>query len=236
MNRSLAVIPARGGSKRIPNKNIRDFCGRPMMSHILEAAKNSQLFDVIHVSTESDKIAEVADQYGFPVDFARPNELADDHTPIMPVLRYVLDEYAKLGRRFDEVALLMACAPLVTSADLIQAHDLFCAHGATTPVLGVATYPCPVEWAFRRDSEGRLTPVQPGMFAVRSQDLEPSYFDAGLFSFFPAKLVLGSEGAGSDANFIGQILPRYKAIDIDTPDDWALAEAIFRGVRLSAEG
>jgi N-acylneuraminate cytidylyltransferase len=207
-----------------------------MMSYILEAARKSQLFDVVHVSTESHHVAEVAGQYGCPVDFARPIELADDLTPIMPVLRYVLDEYAKLGRRFDEVAMLMACAPLVTATDLVQAHELFCAHGAAIPVLAVAPYPCPVEWAFRRDSKGRLSPIQPGMFAVRSQDLEPSYFDAGLFSFFPAKAVLNTEGAGSDANFIGQILPRYKAIDIDTPDDWTLAEAIFRGVRQSAGG
>ena len=224
----LAVIPARGGSKRIPNKNVRDFCGRPMIAHSLAAARDSGLFDVVHVSTDSDAIATVAADCGFPVDFMRPGDLADDHTPIMPVLKYAVSEYRNLGKTFDEVWLLMACAPLTSAADLAAAAGLFASAGGETPLLAVSEYPAPVEWAFRRRGDGRLAPVQSGMFAVRSQDLEKGYFDAGSFAAFPNARVLASEGAGSDAGFIGYVLPKGTAVDIDDERDWMLAEAIYR--------
>lgn len=224
----LVVIPARGGSKRIPNKNIRDFCGKPMLAHALDAARASALFDTIHVSTDSETIADVAAHCGNPVDFMRPAALADDHTPIMPVLKYAAEEYQCRGRTFDQVWLLMACVPLIEARDLIAAEQLFRDAGGGQPLLAVAEFQAPVEWAFRREAEGRLVPVQPGMFAVRSQDLEKKYFDAGAFAVFPAATVLSSEGAGSDAGFLGYPLPKGMAIDIDDEQDWALAETIFR--------
>src|SRR5438874_1339312 len=101
MTRRLAVIPARGGSKRIKNKNIRDFCGKPMIAYVLEVARESGLFDKIHVSTESAEIRQTVERLGFAVDFARPAELADDHTPIMPVLKHVVTTYASRGQTFD---------------------------------------------------------------------------------------------------------------------------------------
>lgn len=224
----LAIIPARGGSKRIPNKNIRDFCGQPMITHVLSAARASGLFTTVHVSTESESIRDVAAQFGFPPDFPRPAELADDHTPIMPVLRQAVQEYASLGVRFDEVWLLMACAPLIDAKDLSSAATLFQQAGGERPLLAVSEYPTPIEWAFSRGENGTLTPVKAGMFAVRSQDLERRYFDAGSFAVFPASLVLESQGAGSDSCFIGYVLPKGTAIDIDDEQDWQLAEAIYR--------
>lgn len=113
MSLRLAIVPARGGSTRIPEKNIRDFCGKPMIAHILNAARKSGLFEFIHVSTESTHIAEIVQRLGFPIDFPRPGELANDHTPLMPVLKYVVETYQSSGRRFDEIWLLMACAPLI---------------------------------------------------------------------------------------------------------------------------
>jgi N-acylneuraminate cytidylyltransferase len=223
----LAVIPARGGSKRIPNKNIRDFCGQPMISHVLMAARTSGLFETIHVSTESENIRDVAVAFGLTPDFPRPNELADDHTPIMPVLRYVAEEYAKRGQIFDEIWLLMACAPLIDANDLLKAAILFQESGSQDPLLAVSEYPAPIEWAFSRDDDGALTPVQAGMFAIRSQDLRKHYFDAGSFAAFSAARVLQSEGAGSDSGFIGYPLPKGSAIDIDDEQDWQLAEAIY---------
>lgn len=228
MTRRLAIIPARGGSKRIPNKNIRDFCGQPMITHILQAAQESELFEVIHVSTESLLIHETVENFGLGIEFMRPVELADDHTPIMPVLKYVAETYASRGQLFDQVWLLMACAPLVESIDLQQAAQLFDQTGGTNPVLAISEYPVPIEWAFSRASDGKLTPVQPGMFALRSQDLAKKYFDAGIFAAFPAATVQASEGAGSDDGFIGHILPKSKAIDIDDEADWVLAEAMYR--------
>ena len=230
MAKRIAIIPARGGSKRIPNKNIRDFCGMPMISYILDVAKKSELFDSIHVSTDSERIAETVTKLGYPIDFMRPSNLADDNTTIMPVLRYVVDTYLERGEEFDEVSLLMACAPLIEVEDLVGAASLLQLHNNQKAVLGVAPYSAPVEWAFERHSDGTLVPLQPGMFSVRSQDIETKYFDAGMFCFFPIKSILESEGAGRDDGFIGQILPKYKSVDIDEPEDWLLAEAIYMGL------
>jgi pseudaminic acid cytidylyltransferase len=230
VNRRLAVIPARGGSKRIPNKNIRDFCGAPMMTHIIQAALTSELFDEIHVSTDSEEIVELMGSIGLGVDFMRPAQLADDYTPIMPVLKFVLEEYLGRGKTFNSVALLMACAPMITASDLRGAAGLFDSHHCKQSVLGVAEYPCPVEWAFRRESNGVLVPVQPGMFSVRSQDLAPAYYDAGQFCFMPSERVLATVGAGSDEGFLGYPIQRHQAIDIDTMDDWRFAELVFKSV------
>ena len=224
----LAIIPARGGSKRIPNKNIRDFCGQPMITHVLGSARASGLFTKVHVSTESEAIRDVAARFGFSPDFPRPAELADDHVPIMPVLRYAAQEYVKRGEEFEEVWLLIACAPFVDAPDLVGAANLFQEAGGQQPLLAVSEYPAPIEWAFSRGENGALTPVQAGMFAMRSQDLEKHYFDAGSFAVFSSKRVLESEGAGSDSGFIGYPLPKGTAIDIDDEQDWQLAEAIYR--------
>ena len=226
----LAIIPARGGSKRILNKNIRDFCGKPIISYTLETLQTSGLFDVIHVSTDSESISDVVSNFGFPPDFSRPSELADDYTPIMPVLKYVCEEYVKREQFFDQVCLLMPTAPFLEAEDLIAAEKQFLQAGADTPLLGVSEYQAPIDWAFKLNENGKLIPIQSGMFAKRSQDLKRSYFDIGSFALFPSKTVLESEGAGSDLGFIGQVLPKYKAIDIDTLDDWKLAEALYRGL------
>ena len=228
MTARIAIIPARGGSKRIPKKNIRDFCGRPMIAHILQAARVSGLFDVIHVSTESVDIREVVEKLGFPIDFMRPEKLADDHTPIMPVMKYVVDTYAAKGQVFDQVWLLMACAPHTGAHDLQQAAAMFDRVGGGNPLMAVSEYPAPIEWAFTRSEDGKLTPTQAGMFAVRSQDMEKKYFDTGSFAAFPAATVLASQGSGSDSGFVSYVLPKGSVIDIDEEADWALAEEIYR--------
>lgn len=223
----LAIIPARGGSKRIPQKNIRDFCGNPMISYILETARKSQLFDVTHVSTESYEIRNVVEKLGFTIDFMRPMELADDFTPLMPVLRYVVDRYYNQGKSFNQVWLLMACSPLIRPQDLQNASKKFENAGGTFPLLAVSEYPVPVEWAFSLSEEGKLTPVQPGLFSTRSQDLGKKYYDTGSFAIFPSENVQESKGAGSDHGFIGYPLPKGSFIDIDDQEDWKIAEALF---------
>lgn len=228
MPRRLAIVPARGGSKRIPNKNVREFCGRPMISYVLDAAQTSSLFNVIHVSTDSSEIAKVVADLGFPPDFPRPANLADDHTPLMPVLRYAAETYAGRGQTFDQIWLLMACAPLIRSQDLRDAAALFEAAGNSSAVLSVTRYPAPIEWAFGRRTDGRLVPVEPGKFALRSQDLEPRYFDTGSYVIYPAAQVLSSVGAGDDTRFIGHVQPRLRSIDIDDLEDWHNAELLYR--------
>jgi pseudaminic acid cytidylyltransferase len=228
----LAVVPARGGSKRIPHKNVRDFCGKPMMAHILEVARESGLFDIIHVSTDDAEIAKIAGELSLAPEFMRPGELADDHTAVMAVLKHVAAEYEKRGIVFEQIWLLMACAPMTLASDLVGADRLFVGAGGQAPVLAVSEFPVPIEWAFRREVDGRLVPVQPGQFAVRSQDLEKRYFDAGSFAVFPASHVRASQATGSDAGFIGYTLRKGAAVDIDDEHDWSLAEAIFRFQRL----
>jgi len=230
MSKRIAIVPARGGSKRVPKKNIRDFCGAPMISHILSAASECGLFDEIHISTDCDEIAGVVEKLGFAVEFRRPASLSDDHTPLMPVCKYVLDEYIKRGQIFDSMTLLMPCSPMITAQDLRGGAALFDAHEGKHAVLSVSEYPCPVEWAFRLDSGGALLPLQPGMFSVRSQDLAPAYYDAGQFCIMPIHRVLAAEGAGNDEGYIGYPIQKYQAIDIDTMGDWQFAELVFNGI------
>lgn len=236
MIRRLAIIPARGGSKRIPNKNVRDFCGKPMIAYILDVARRSGLFECIHVSTDDARIAQVAADLGFAPDFMRPAELADDHAPLMPVLKHATSEFVRRGQKIDQVWLLMACAPLIESDDLRNAEELFMRAGGERAVLAVAPFPAPVEWAFDRHMDGSLVAVQPGMFAVRSQDLAPKYYDTGSFCVFSAHRVMQSSGAGDDSGFVGHVLPRHKAIDIDTEEDWLLAETMFRSLKVGGAG
>ena len=199
-----------------------------MITHILRTALNSGLFAKIHVSTEDEKIQRVATEFGCPPDFSRPNELADDQTPIMPVLKYVTEEYSRRDTHFDEVWLLMACAPLIRPNHLISAAQLAEKFKSNRQVLAVSEFSVPIEWAFDRDETGALHPVEPGMFAKRSQDLPKRYFDAGAFAIFPVNNVLNATFSGSDAGFVGYALPKGSAIDIDDLDDWHLAERLFR--------
>jgi pseudaminic acid cytidylyltransferase len=229
--RRLAIVPARGGSKRIPDKNIRKFGGRPMIAHILETAQRSKLFDQIHVSTESPRVAAVAESLGHKVDFLRPVTLSQDDTPLMPVLRYVVETYEAQARRFDEIWLLMPCSPMIELGDLEGAAMLYAQWRAQRAVLAVATYPVPIEWAYERGNDGQLCPRERGQFLVRSQDLGVKYYDAGTFAVFPAQRVIGSTGAGDDIGFVGYVLPRHKAIDIDTEEDWHFAEILFAGMK-----
>lgn len=218
-------MPARGGSKRIPRKNIVPFCGKPLMVHCLDAARESGLFDEIHVSTDDAEIFATAEAYGFPPGFLRDAALADDFTPIRPVLRWVIDRYAAQGRRFDACCLLFPTAPLIEASDLTAASALLERHDLGRPVMAVARFPCPVEWAFRLAEDGALSEVMPGKSEIRSQDLQEAWYDAGTFSFFPAA-ALQEDGA---AGFLGYPLARHKAVDIDTPEDLDLAEILFKG-------
>jgi N-acylneuraminate cytidylyltransferase len=229
--RRLAIIPARGGSKRIPNKNIRDFCGRPMLVHILETARRSGLFAAIHVSTDSEVIGNVAAQAGFAPQFPRPRELADDHTPLIPVLRWTAMEFVRRGQEFDEIWLLMACAPLLRPHHLLEMAASMESLGADCRALmGVMPFPAPVQRGFLRDANGKLIPVAPEFFATRSQDLPVTYHDAGVVDIYRMPFLTESGDDDWSSKFHGHPLPRSAAVDIDNEDDWAFAEALYRGL------
>lgn len=226
-SRRLAVIPARGGSKRIKDKNIIGFMGKPMIWYSLKAARNSRLFDTIHVSTDSSRIAAVAGRLGFPVDFMREPELSGDRAPLMAVLRWTLQEYARRGQTYTEVCLLMATAPLLDAADLVAAQRVFARHPGRSQVIGVSPMAVPVEWALDREADGRVAFRQSGASSIRSQDLRRAYFDTGLFAFFDAAEIL--EPPVRPGPVFSHLLPRSKAVDIDEPEDLELAKVLFRG-------
>lgn len=231
----IAIIPARGGSKRIPRKNVADFCGRPMIEYSLRAAEASELFDTIHVSTEDEGIAAVVRKLGFDTPFLRPKHLADDVTPIMPVLRHALTRFAEEGMHFDQVCLILATCPFLEAEDLRGAARLYDQHHGEQAVLSVAPYPVPIEWAYGMEENGQLIPRTPGAFAIRSQELETCYYDTGTFVLFPTSFILEADGAGDDTRYVGYPLAKHKGIDIDDAHDWAFAEIVFRSLYLSKD-
>jgi N-acylneuraminate cytidylyltransferase len=225
---TIAILPARSGSKRIKNKNIIDFCGKPIIAYALEAASKSQLFDKIHVSTDSTKIKKVVESLGYPVEFMRPPELAGDIVGTIPVLQWVLEKYNTLNKNYDDVFSIMPTAPFLKPDDLIKAYELYLKHNRKHPLHIVSEFPVPVEWAYRRDAEGLLDPVQPGAYAIRSQDLEKAYYETGPFSIFNTSHIISSDPV-TDEGFISYVMPRDRAIDIDNYQDLKFAEKIFLG-------
>ncbi|MCP4160209.1 MAG: acylneuraminate cytidylyltransferase family protein [Deltaproteobacteria bacterium] len=230
----IAIIPARGGSKRIPHKNIVDFCGKPMISYALKVAEKSGLFDKIHVSTDSPKIAEVVQSLGVEVDFMRSAKLADDHTGIMPVLENVLNEYDRHGQIFNHIMVLMPCCPLLLPEDIISGYEVYSSFNGERPLHVVAPYPAPIEWAYRRNANGVLIPKNPGAYAIRSQDFEPAYYECGPFSLFHRNHIF-SKIPSTDEGFCSITLPRTRAVDIDEHEDLLFAESMFRALKPEVE-
>jgi len=227
----LAIIPARGGSKRIKNKNIKNFCGQPIINYIISSAKESKLFDKIHVSTESNLIKEVVEKNQLSIDFMRPERLSDDFTPLMPVISFVLDTYKTMNIYFDEVWLLFACAPLIDKDDLISASKVYSAQeiNLKKPLLSVVESPSPIERSYLKDSKNILHPRYGDKLKERSQDLPKSFYDSGTFVIYPNSFLSQQEKKVINDDYIGYELSTMKAIDIDTQKDWDLAEALFRG-------
>lgn len=224
----LCVIPARGGSKRIKRKNVRDFAGRPMLTHALTAALESGVFDHVHVSTEDDEVASVAAAAGAEPVFRRNPALADDHTPIRDVVRTELARFAMEGRSFKTVALVYATAVLIDAEDLRGAASAF-AEEPEKPLLAVVDAGTPLE-RLMVDSEGVLRPALLEGFANRTQDLTPAYRDAGAFCFFSATTLEADTDGAQALDFRPFALPHWKAVDIDTEDDWRFAELIKAGL------
>lgn len=221
----LAVIPARGGSKRIPRKNIRDFAGRPILAWPIAAARDSGLFDTVMVSTEDDEIAAVARDAGAEVPFLRSPATADDHSVLLDVLGEVVAAYQARGQTFDTVCCLMATAALVTSNGLKRGHQLF-QTGEFDSVFPVVRFGSPIQRALRRDAAGHTAMLAPEHYASRSQDLEPAYHDAGQFYWMSAAACLAKTPTFSGRAGSFEV-EEIEAQDIDTPTDWRLAELKF---------
>ena len=223
--RRLAIIPARGGSKRIKNKNIVDFLGKPLISYSLEAVSTSGLFDCVHVSTDSSQIAAVSASLGFPVDFMRPESLADDLTPLFPVLRWVVSKYESTGLSFDSVTCVFPTAPLLHADDLISANAHFEDCECKYPLLSFSEFPVPLEWAFRDFGQGVFCPLNQAMLSVRSQDLSPAYYETGCFAIYSVDHLKVNDLILSHT--LAHLIPRSRSVDIDNPSDLDYAKRLY---------
>lgn len=222
----LCVIPARGGSKRIPRKNIKSFCGKPMITWPILAAAHSGCFDRIIVSTDDPEIAEVAQAHGAEVPFLRPAVLSDDLTGTIPVVAHALEWQSQHGESANEVCCIYATAPFVQGADLqrgLQVLRSTCADYA----FSVTTYAFPIQRAIRITSNRRVEMFNPEHFNTRSQDLEEAWHDAGQFYWGTSQAWLSGKPIFSHGS-APVPLPRYRVQDIDTIEDWTQAELIFK--------
>ncbi|PSF12968.1 pseudaminic acid cytidylyltransferase [Marinobacter shengliensis] len=224
----LAVIPARGGSKRIPRKNIKEFCGKPMIAWSIEAALESKCFDHVIVSTDDREIAEVAQQYGAEVPFFRPQELADDHTATRPVINHAIEEAASRWGMPDCVCCIYATAPFIQAGDLRSAFDML-DQGTAKFVFSAGRFAYPIQRGFRVNDAGRVERLWPEHRYTRSQDLEEAYHDAGQFYWGRTGAFLDFEDPMS-VEGIAYVLPGTRVHDIDTKEDWAVAELIFKAL------
>ncbi|MGB3727493.1 MAG: pseudaminic acid cytidylyltransferase [Glaciecola sp.] len=222
----LALIPARAGSKRIKHKNIRDFCGKPLIAYTIETAIASKLFDDIVVSTDSEEIADIAVSLGATVPFLRPAELADDYATTRDVIDHAITALQEQGKHYEYCCCIYATSPLLKPRYLTQSLDALQNAPDKAFAFSVAHYDFPVQRALKLTENGGLGPMFPHFIDTRSQDLVETVHDAGQFYWgrcegFLSKKVIFSEHA------IPILLPRYAVQDIDTEEDWKMAELLF---------
>jgi pseudaminic acid cytidylyltransferase len=225
----VAIIPARGGSKRIPRKNIRLFAGKPIMAYSIGTAQQSGIFDKIIVSTDDREIAEVARQFGAETPFVRPSELADDFATTASVIFQALDWLRSNGFQVSYVCCIYATAPFLKPEYISKGLELLREKNGAT-AFSVTRFSYPVFRALKLNNAGRLEMIWPQYRMSRSQDLPEAYHDAGQFywadveKFYQVKYLLSDDS-------IPIILPNYLVHDIDTPEDWETAERMFKAVQ-----
>ena len=223
---NLALIPARGGSKRIPRKNIRSFRGRPMIAWSIEAARTAGCFDHILVSTDDEEIAAVAGSYGAEVPFLRPAHLADDQATTQAVVLHAVQWCEQQGLDPQAVCCLYATAPFVQPADLVAAGLLLDEAPTSSFVFTATSFPFPIQRAIHIDASGRSAMFHPEHFNTRSQDLEEAFHDAGQFYWARPEAWATNPNLFDDGRPL--ILPRWRVQDIDTEEDWTRAELLHQ--------
>jgi pseudaminic acid cytidylyltransferase len=222
----LAVIPARGGSKRIPKKNIKQFCGKPIVCWSIEAARSSGCFDKVIVSTDDETIAEISQEAGAYVPFARPAELSDDHTSTGAVVSHCIRWALKESENIDFVCCIYATAPFVTP-DLLRLALSRLEVSGKSYCFPVTRYSHPIQRALKINSDNELSMIDPSMIAVRTQDLEETYHDVGQFYWGTSKAWLSGEPILGGRS-VPIVLSNHEVKDIDHIDDWKHAEEYFK--------
>lgn len=223
--RKIAIITARGGSRRIPRKNIREFCGKPILAYSIEAAVASGVFDHVMVSTEDEEIADMAKRYGAEVPFFRSEKTADDYASTSDVLLEVLEEYGKRGEQFDIGCCIYPTAPFVTAGKLRDAVGKLAESDADS-LIPVVSFSYPPQRALVME-EGRLTFRYPEYLESRSQDLQVHYHDAGQFYVFRTA-AFRRTGKVMAGNILPLVVPELEVQDIDNETDWRMAEMKYR--------
>lgn len=226
----VAIIPARGGSKRIPGKNLRLFQGKPVISYSIQAALETRIFDRVIVSTDSDEIAGLAESLGAQVPFLRPAELADDHTGTDAVLVHELSEMTKQGNDVKQFCCIYPTAPLVQVQFIKKGHQVLCETGASV-VISVATFSSPIFRSLVVNSNGRLEMNWPEHASTRSQDLPEAYSDAGQFYWADTTKYLAEKKLFCH-DAVPVVIPRFLVQDIDTVEDWETAELMYQVLQL----
>jgi pseudaminic acid cytidylyltransferase len=230
VTRSIAIITARGGSKRIPSKNIKFFLGKPIIAYSISAALDAGCFDEVMVSTDDNEIAKVAREFGANVPFLRSMETSNDFATTSDVLIEVLNEYCCHDKTFDQACCIYPTAPFVTAERLRQAYDLLIHTGADT-VLPVVRFGFPIQRALAIE-DNRLKVLWPENLNIRSQDLPPAYHDSGQFYFLQVTRFLETQNLFG-SNTVPIELPESEVQDIDTLEDWKMAEMKYQILQLS---
>ncbi|MBN2683410.1 MAG: pseudaminic acid cytidylyltransferase [Bacteroidales bacterium] len=218
--KNLAIIPARGGSKRIPGKNTRDFLGKPIIAYSIELAKNSGLFSEIMVSTDCEKTKLIAENYGAVVPFFRSDENSNDFATLSDVVEEVKTVYQQKGIIYDNICLILPTAPLITMENLIKGYKILLEKKADS-VRPLAQFSYPIQRAVRM-CDGKISMLNPEYQKSRSQDLEPAYHDAGQFYW------MKFEGGLKGNNKFGFVIPDIQVQDIDNQSDWEMTEIKYK--------
>jgi len=228
----VCIIPARGGSKRIPRKNIKSFCSRPLISYSIEVALKSGVFDRVIVSTEDEEIAKIAKEWGAEVPFMRPHKLADDHSSSGDAIEYTQKRLLESGYKVEYLCVIYPTAPLLQERYIAEGYEKL-KSSDVYQVLSATSMPYPFQRSFKITSEGRCEMFFPEHFYTRSQDLEEAYHDAGQFYWYNLSITPSTEGFSSDA--MPLILPRYLVQDIDTLEDFKRAEMMYKLLEMERE-
>jgi pseudaminic acid cytidylyltransferase len=229
MSKAICIIPARGGSKRIPKKNIKDFFGKPLIAYSIEVAYSSGIFDKVVVSTDDESIAKVAKEYGAEVPYMRPKELSDDFSGTAEVIEHMVEFLTQKGEEYDYLCTLYATAPLLQKEYLLEGFEKLKNSDAIN-CFSATSMPFPIQRTFKVDENGRCEMFWPENFFKRSQDLEEAYQDAG--QFYWKKLYKKSDEIMFGKDSIPIILPRHLVQDIDTLEDWQRAEVMYQVLNL----
>ena len=222
---NIAIIPARGGSKRIPKKNIKNFLGKPIIAYSIEMAISCKLFNKVIVSTDDQEIKDVAIKYGAKVPFIRPKEIADDFTGTHEVIGHAVKWLEDNDKKMDYVCCIYPTAPLIEKEDLIKGYEII-KTGKWNSVIAATNFSYPIFRSFENLTDGGLKMIFPEYYNSRSQDLPEVYHDAGLFYWAKPEIWKKKPERFSEKNSIVKI-PNYRVQDIDTIDDWKKAEIAF---------